>query len=140
MTTATISNKFRPFGKRQPRFSEDQARFVINESGHILYASKAFSILINQNPDKVKGELLTDHIEFINPDDALRTQALFGRHNGCYIELINEGRHNICFPCQPQKAETIIQFDKISGPNGKRYVVGSEVRDGQNPVLGKDFT
>src|SRR4051812_45842882 len=106
---------------------ENIARFVIDEQGHIVYASTAFAALVNLAPEKIKDQPLSAVLEFANPDSALRAQALFGRRAGTYIDALNEGVHKVLLFGHAEPLTMKMRFDIIAARDGKRYAVSSEI-------------
>lgn len=116
-----------PSARSQVEINENEARFVIDEAGIVIHATKAFATLVNLTPAKAKGQKLSDLIEFADPDDALRVQSLFGRGSGAYIDTINEGSHEVLIHGQAVPARTMFRFDRLALADGRRFMVASEV-------------
>src|SRR5687768_8675973 len=70
---------------------ENEARFVADEEGRIVYVTRAFAALINQQDGNAKGQPLSTILAFDNPDRALQTRNLFGTGSRAYIDALNEG-------------------------------------------------
>ncbi len=130
------STKKRTTGtKKQPDIlREKDARFITDEEGNILHVSRAFADLVNMTPARIKGQALANLLEFDAPEDAVRTQSLFGIGSNNYIDAINEGIHKVAlFGNGEDSAATSFQFDKVETPDGRRFIIGSEVTD-ENPT------
>ncbi len=108
-------------------FPGEEARFVIDADGVVLYATSAFATLVNVTPDKMTGQKLPDLLAFDNPDEALRAQNLFGTAPAAYIDAVNEGLHKVALFGHASPARTRFQFDRVEAGDGRRYMIGTEV-------------
>ncbi len=107
---------------------QDEARFVLNEDGKFIFATKGFMALANVSEDSVIDVPFSRFMEFDEPDDALRTQGLFGNAGGLpYYKALIEGRHKVTLFGHAESAHIHIQFDKVTLPDGRRFIIGSEV-------------
>lgn len=112
--------------RTQAEMNENEARFVLDEDGKVLYASKAFCTLVNVNAAKIKNQILAEIMDFADPDDALRVQSLFGRGSGKYIDTVNEGTHEILLHGQAEPVRTLFRFDKVALNDGRRFMIAAE--------------
>jgi two-component system cell cycle sensor histidine kinase PleC len=112
--------------RTQAEMNENEARFVLDEDGKVLYASKAFCTLVNINTAKIKNQILAEIMDFADPDDALRVQSLFGRGSGKYIDTVNEGTHEILLHGQAEPVRTMFRFDKVALNDGRRFMIAAE--------------
>ena len=110
---------------------DKEARFVIDENGMIIHATKAFASLVSQTVEKARGQSLSDMLEFADPDDALRVQSLFGRGSGSYIDTINEGTHEVLLHGQAEPVRALFRFDRVALPDGRRFLIAAEMGKGQ---------
>ena len=110
---------------------DKEARFVIDENGMIVHATKAFASLVSQTVEKARGQSLSDMLEFADPDDALRVQSLFGRGSGSYIDTINEGTHEVLLHGQAEPVRALFRFDRVALPDGRRFLIAAEIGKGQ---------
>jgi len=106
---------------------EKEARFVIDENGALVHATKAFATLVSHTVEKARGQSLSDMLEFADPDDALRVQSLFGRGSGCYIDTINEGTHEVLLHGQAEPVQALFRFDRVALPDGRRFMIAAEI-------------
>jgi two-component system cell cycle sensor histidine kinase PleC len=107
---------------------QDEARFILSDEGKFIFATKGFAALTNSSEDAVKDRALSDFMEFQNPDDAFRTQGLFGNSGSLpYFKALNEGRHKVTLFGHASSAHINIQFDKVTLPDGRRFIIGSEI-------------
>ncbi|MCB9990381.1 MAG: PAS domain-containing protein [Rhodospirillales bacterium] len=118
--------------RQSPLIREDEARFVIDAAGHIIYASRAFARLTGDTPAKLKGRPLSELIEFEAPDDAIRTQSLFSAARNDYIDAVHEGTHKIRLSAGGKQETLAFQFDMIDTGDGRRFMIGAAVADEQN--------
>ncbi len=128
--------------KKPDPLQEDTARFVIDEEGCFVYVTQAFATLSKVSRGKVAGKSLVSILEFEDPDDALRTQNMFGTGNKNYIDAVNEGIHKISFCGQGQAEPDLknFQFDKVETGDGRHFLVGSEVTGKQSKKQDNVFT
>lgn len=106
----------------------DEARFVLGEDGKFIFASQEFLDMANTSEDVIKDTPLSDLMEFHDPDDAFRTQGLFGNSGTLpYYKALIEGRHKVTLFGHAKSAHITIQFDKVTMPDGRRFIIGSEV-------------
>ena len=113
--------------KTSAAIDENEARFVLDEQGIIVHATKSFASLVNLTAAKAKGQSLSEMLEFADPDDALRVQSLFGRGAGTYIDTINEGTHEVLLHGQAQPMSAHFRFDRVALPDGRRYMIAVEI-------------
>ncbi len=116
----------------------DEARFVADEEGRLIHATGAFAALIGQPADTAQGRSLPDILAFEDPDNALQTRNMFGAAQRAYIDVLNEGVHKVRL-FGPAEARAQFQFDKIVTPDGRRFVVGSEVAGKNAPAQDMAF-
>ncbi len=111
---------------------EEEARFVVDEEGYIVYATKAFSTLACISENQIKGQSLTTVLQFLHPDDVLHERGLFSG-DATYIDAINEGSHTVLFSHEIQnedtERETTFRFDKVSRADGRRFLIGMDVTE-----------
>lgn len=117
--------------------NEDEARLVVDESGAVIYATKALAALVKKDIAKFKGLSLMDVISFDDPDEALRPQKMFGHHDSGILETVREGQHEVSIG---SKSGIVMRFDHIQGTDGKAYLIGSEATADKTDSLDSKFT
>ncbi len=132
MTSTTRRKKGATAAKsgENPSAAAQDARFIIDEDGIIVFSTSAFATLAGQDENAVSGQKLTALLEFADPDSALRTHGLFGRAGGSFIDALYEGVHKVNVTGASQ---TAIQFTPVTARDGKRYIIGAEIRKGMKP-------
>lgn len=141
MAAKTAAKSGKPAPKPTPRpgipagtdatADEKTARFVLDEAGIIMHASDTFAGLIGLTATRAKGRPLSEMIEFIDSDDALRMQPLFGRGVGTYIDTISEGTHKVWLHGQVAPVQTQFRFDRVVLSDGRRFMIAVETNNGE---------
>ncbi len=97
-------------------------RFILDEDGKIVHGPEGF-----------RGRLLADAVGFADPDEILRAQGLFGRRDHAWIDGLREGTHMLLLPEGQGQRKTAFQFDRVGMPDGRAFMLVSEVLKGAAP-------
>jgi len=111
--------------KRDNALNDESARLVIDEQGNIVYSSPLFTKLTKQDSEQLKSFTLFDVLQFIDPDEAIRPQGLFGiTSNAKWIDSIQEG----VFEVSVNNDEGVysFSFDKIARKDGRTYIIATK--------------
>jgi two-component system cell cycle sensor histidine kinase PleC len=137
MTSTTRRKKAAAEARKDISPAARDARFVADEDGIIIFSTPSFAALANKGEKEMYGHKLTTLIEFADPDSALRTHGLFGRAGGAFIDALCEGIHKVTLSGTTQ---TAIQLTPVTARDGRRYMIGVEVRKGMKPQpVNSDF-
>ena len=115
---------------------EDEARFVVDESGAVIYATKALAELVKRELSEIKNIALMDVIAFDDPDEALRPQTMFGKFESNFLQSVREGHHNVTIG---EQSGVSMRFDHIQGSDGKAYMIGSQAEKDETGTLDTKF-
>ena len=115
---------------------EDEARFVVDESGAVIYATKALAELVKRELSEIKNIALMDVIAFDDPDEALRPQTMFGKFESNFLQSVREGHHNVTIG---EQSGVSMRFDHIQGSDGKAYMIGSQADKDEAGALDTKF-
>lgn len=109
-------------------FDQADMRFVVNEDGNFVYASPAFTKMMNL-PDFNLGEVhAVDVLRFTPADDHVDDDRHFlksfdkprQKPEG-FLNSIGSGSHTLI--CGDDATRMDFQFDWVDGPDGKSYLV-----------------
>lgn len=99
-------------------------RFVADEHGRILYATPDFCDLIGQ--DSLADQHVTDLIEFVDTDEAIQSQSLFGEEESCLFDVLRDGDHDVRISAPNMKGYRTFsaRLDRITRGDDERLIVG----------------
>lgn len=104
--------------------SAQELRFVLSESGTFLFASPAFTEIMEMDTPLI-GVEAAEILHFVAPDDALGDRSFFKMHgiNAPETAPLTSGNHTLI--CGAKGTRIDFQFDWVQGPDTKSYLVAS---------------
>jgi two-component system cell cycle sensor histidine kinase PleC len=107
---------------------DDGARLVIGRDGRIIHITPDCAAAIGASVEAARGQAFSDIMQFTDPDEALRPAGLFRSVTvNQAADSLREGVHEIVVPGAAKPV--MIQFDRITAPDGRVFVIGAVVKN-----------
>jgi two-component system cell cycle sensor histidine kinase PleC len=115
------------------RTGEDRVpRLVVQESGLIAHASPGLAALLKVKAASLQGQYAKDVFSFIDPEAAQHDRPGLGGLDGDpWTSSIVPGEHLVIVQHGGVEKNITLQFDWISLPDGRRYLVASGAANGK---------
>jgi two-component system cell cycle sensor histidine kinase PleC len=129
MAKNTTKSAVRKAGQNKKSIDVDPfIRLLADEQGNIAYVSKPFLKICGLKESDVKKKSLFELLHFIDPDEAIRSNSLFGQSSEeKWVQSIQDGNFDVKI-INSDKVHTLA-FSKVSRDKGQNFLIITENKD-----------